>query len=161
MQYCLDSNIFIQAKNFYYDFAICPGFWDWLDQQTGIVGSIVPVCEELTAGDDTLAVWAKDRKNTGFFEDIAENDVQEAFRAIAVYVTNNYKEHNAGKFLDGADPWLIAYCQIYDCTLVTGEVLSPEAKKVKLPNICEIFGVDWTDNFTILKNLEACFVLDS
>ncbi len=161
MRYCLDSDVFIQAKNLYYDFDICPGFWEWLDQQVDIVGSIVPVYEEITAGDDRLEIWAKDRKDTGFFADISDNDVQEAFRAIAVYVTEHYEEHRAGKFLDGADPWLIAYCQINDCTVVTGEGLSPGAKKVKLPNICEIFGVDWTDNFTILKNLEARFVLGS
>jgi hypothetical protein len=29
--FLLDSNVFIQAKNFYYGFDICPGFWKWLD----------------------------------------------------------------------------------------------------------------------------------
>ena len=30
MKYLLDTNIFIEPKNSYYDFSICPGFWDWL-----------------------------------------------------------------------------------------------------------------------------------
>jgi len=30
MPYLLDSNVFIEAKNKYYRFSLCPGFWDWL-----------------------------------------------------------------------------------------------------------------------------------
>ncbi|ASC73377.1 hypothetical protein XM38_043420 [Halomicronema hongdechloris C2206] len=33
MAYLLDTNIFIQAKNDYYGFDLCPGFWAWLEQQ--------------------------------------------------------------------------------------------------------------------------------
>ena len=160
MQYCLDANIFIQAKNFYYHFDICPGFWDWLDQQTGTIGSIIPVCEELVAGNDELKPWAKDRKETGFFADNTDPAVQEVFRTIAVYVDSQYETHQAGKFLDGADPWLIAYARVQDCTIVTSERLAPGAKIVKIPNICEEFGVDYTDCFTMLKRLNARFVLD-
>lgn len=28
--YLVDSNVLITAKNGYYSFAICPGFWDWI-----------------------------------------------------------------------------------------------------------------------------------
>jgi len=160
MRYCLDANIFIQAKNFHYHFDICPGFWDWLDQQIETVGSIVPIYEELVAGNDELEPWAKDRKETGFFADISDPAVQEVFRSIAAYVVEQYESHQAGKFLGGADPWLIAYAQVNDSTIVTSEVLSPGAKKVKIPNICEKFGVDYTDCFTMLKSFGARFVLD-
>lgn len=160
MQYCLDANIFIQAKNFYYHFDICPGFWDWLDQQTGNVGSIIPVCEELVAGNDELKPWAKDRKETGFFADNTDPAVQEVFGTIAEYVVSHYESHQAGKFLDGADPWLIAYARVQDCTVVTSEIFAPGAKKVKIPNICKEFEVEYSDSFTMLKRLNARFVLD-
>ena len=29
----LDADTLIDAKNRYYDFDVCPGFWDWIDQQ--------------------------------------------------------------------------------------------------------------------------------
>ena len=29
--YLIDSNIFIELKNGYYNFALCPGFWHWLE----------------------------------------------------------------------------------------------------------------------------------
>lgn len=160
MRYCLDANIFIQAKNLHYHFDICPGFWDWLEQQDGTVGSIVPVYEELVAGDDELGPWAKERKTEGFFADISDIAIQEILREIATYVVGHYEPQHAGKFLNGADPWLIAYAQVSDCTIVTSEILAPGAKKVKIPNVCEEFGVDYTDCFTMLKGLGIRFILD-
>lgn len=160
MRYCLDANIFIQAKNLYYHFDICPGFWDLLDQQNGTVESIIPIYDELVAGNDELKSWAKDQKETGFFANISEPAIQEAFRLIAGYVVDKYEPHQAGKFLDCADPWLIAYAQMTDCTIVTSERLAPGAKVVKIPNVCEKFGVDYTDCFTMLRGLNARFILD-
>ncbi len=29
-RYLLDTNVFIEAKNRYYSFDICPAFWGWL-----------------------------------------------------------------------------------------------------------------------------------
>lgn len=34
-----------------------------------------------------------------------------------------------GKFLDSADPWLIAYAQVNDCTIVTSEAFVPPSAK--------------------------------
>jgi hypothetical protein len=34
MAYLLDANVFIQAKNSYYGFDICPAFWEWIDQKS-------------------------------------------------------------------------------------------------------------------------------
>jgi len=49
MVYLLDSNTLIEAKNHYYGFALCPGFWDWFEQQNraGRVFSIDRVRTEL------------------------------------------------------------------------------------------------------------------
>jgi len=108
-----------------------------------------------------LKDWVTKRKEASRFADVSEKAVQESFRDIAVHVNSRYEAHHAGKFLDGADPWLIAYAQVNDCTVVTGEVLAPGAKKVKIPNICEEFGVDYTNGFTMLQSLSACFILQS
>lgn len=56
MAYVLDSNVFIEAKNRYYAFDICPGFWDWLHaaHESGQVFSIEAVKQELTSRDDEL-----------------------------------------------------------------------------------------------------------
>ena len=89
MEYCLDANIFIQAKNFHYHFDICPGFWAWLDHEKGTVGSIIPICNELQAGNDVLTDWAVKTKPTGFFMEAAEEPVQKTVGDISTYVTSN------------------------------------------------------------------------
>lgn len=46
--YLLDANVFIQAKNQYYTFQICPGFWESLIQENAekTVGHLrkLPIC---------------------------------------------------------------------------------------------------------------------
>ena len=66
--YLLDANVFIQAKNLHYGFDFCPAFWDWLMQQNyaGRVASIEKVADELHAGGDELAEWAR-KRGDGFF----------------------------------------------------------------------------------------------
>lgn len=61
--YLLDANVFIQAKNLHYGFEFCPAFWEWIDRANaaGAVFSIERVGDEIRAGDDELAEWARDR----------------------------------------------------------------------------------------------------
>lgn len=161
MEYCLDANIFIQAKNFHYHFDICPGFWTWLDQANGTVGSITPICKELEAGKDELKDWAVKTKPSGFFIEAAEEPVQKAVGEISLYVSTNFRPHVAAEFLAGADPWLIAYAYVHECTVVTHETYDPLAKrKVFIPVVCQKFGVPYTDCYNMLRSLGASFVLD-
>jgi hypothetical protein len=62
MNYLLDANTLIEAKNRYYGMTICPGFWQWLllKNEALALASIAPVMDELTKGHDDLAGWAKD-----------------------------------------------------------------------------------------------------
>ena len=66
MKYLLDSNIFIEAKNRYYGFGICPGFWEWLEDSDE-VKSLDEVEKELAAGEDDLSKWVKDHLKKFFF----------------------------------------------------------------------------------------------
>ena len=63
MAYLLDADVFIRAKNLHYGFDFCPAFWDWLirQNQAGTLYSIERVGDELKAGDDQLAEWARVR----------------------------------------------------------------------------------------------------
>lgn len=68
MAYLLDANVFIQAKNLHYGLDFCPAFWQWLIQNntSARVFSIERVGDEIEAGGDELAVWAK-QLGSGFF----------------------------------------------------------------------------------------------
>ena len=100
-RYYLDANVFIQAKNGPYSMDIVPSFWRLLDKQAeaGVICSSMTVYEELAAGKDKLADWAKQRKGTGLFREPSA-DVQRFFNRIAVYVLAQYAEHQAQAFGD-------------------------------------------------------------
>jgi len=69
--FVLDSNTFIEAKQRYYAFDVCPGFWQalvWPHGQGRIV-SIDRVRNELTDFDDELKTWALATMPDGCFFD--------------------------------------------------------------------------------------------
>lgn len=162
MQYCLDANTFIEAKNIHYGMDFCPAFWDMLDIQSkaGFIFSIVQVNDELITGNDDLAIWAEERKNDPLFVDTEDTATQLAFGKIADYVVANYSEEHATLFLGGADPWLIAKCKTLGAVLVTKEVLAPGAKKVKIPNICQYFGVEYIRTHEMIRVLGNRYILE-
>jgi hypothetical protein len=160
MRFLLDSNVFIEAKNRYYAFDICPGFWHWMDSVVGAdVGSIQNVRDELSKGEDELATWVNHRRDADWFLKVDDEDTQKVFSKIAEHVTNlDYKEAGVAKFLSGADPWLIAKAAVIGGTLVTHEVLNEFAKKtVPIPNVCKKFGVPFMNTFDALRGLSTSF----
>ena len=161
--YLLDANVFIEAKNRYYSFDICPGFWKWMDIQTliGDVASIVTVCKELTDGNDALAEWINNRKDDGLFLDISDEATQGAFKRIASTVQNGTCTTAAkADFLSKADPWLIAKALAIGATIVTHEQPTPEARKrVLIPNVCADFNIPYMNTFDLLHKLSVSFVL--
>ncbi len=61
-RYVLDANVFIEAKNKYYGFNLCPGYWKALvaKHKNSRVVSIDRVLFELADEGDRLSDWAKD-----------------------------------------------------------------------------------------------------
>lgn len=161
MQYCIDANTFIEAKNIHYAMDFCPGFWDMIDKNTkSSIFSISQVYDELSAGNDELAEWTKDRKESGLFIDTFDEPTQRVFQRIADYVIANYEIEHAEHFLKGADAWLIAKCKTIEATVVTKEVLAPGAKKVKIPNICKHFGVSFIQTHEMIRDVSAKYILE-
>ena len=72
----LDADVFIAAKNRYYAFDICPGFWKSLVHHcgTGEIRSIDKVRSELLAGSPTenLAQWVQMELPIDFFWDTSD-----------------------------------------------------------------------------------------
>ena len=69
--YLVDSDVLITAKNLYYAFDICPGFWESLlyHHRENQVFSIELVRKELLAGKDELSQWVKSKVPKDFFSD--------------------------------------------------------------------------------------------
>jgi len=159
--YLLDANVFIEAKNHYYRFETFPVFWDWLDeeQNLGHIASIQMIGDELLRGNDILADWARERKNSGWFLPNTDTKIQESYTQIVEWVIKQpFRDTAKLKFLDEADPWLIAKAKVAGATVVTLEAYKPDIKKkVEIPNVCRAFNVPYITTFELLRQRGAVF----
>ena len=152
MIYLIDSNVLIQSANTHYPIHIFPGFWSWLDTgiKEGWVRSVISVYNEIKY-PDALKEWA-DARAVLLFIDESDIKIQNIYKDIAGWVYNNYEPEQASAFLKVADPWLIATAVEKGATVVTQEArVTPGAKKVKIPNVCEVFKVPCIDIFALLR----------
>lgn len=160
--YLVDANILIDAKNRYYAFDIAPGFWAWLEQvhRAGKVISIDAVRDELLAGDDELAAWARARRD--FFLP-ADHLTVRNFAALSTWAASkNYTPAALREFnSDQADFVLIAHAAGHGDIVVTHEQPTPQARRrVKIPDACAAMEVGTADIFTVLRETGAQLHLD-
>ncbi len=160
--YIIDTNAFIEAKNRYYGFEICPGYWDLLEKafNNDIISLVQSVYKELIHTDDKLSKWVKQ-----FSQKVVKPDTgtQQSLIQIVNYVENNYSSSkHKPDFLAKADPWIIAEALKANATVVTHEVYIDDANspKIKIPNICEHFKIRVIDVFGLIKELDERFVLE-
>ena len=100
-----------------------------------------------------MAKWIRDRRRTDLVVEPNEN-VQLAMREIADYVNVNFPANRAATFLKGADPWVIAHAWATDGVVVTQESRVPaNSTKVKIPNVCDEFGVRPINTYQMLREL--------
>ncbi|MEZ5275383.1 MAG: DUF4411 family protein [Opitutaceae bacterium] len=158
--YLIDSDVLITAKNRYYAFQICPGFWDSLlhGHTLGCVHSIDRVKQELLNGspDDDLVEWVNNSVPAGFFYSCGNPKVVDAFREVMLWAQRHgqYTDAAKAKFASGADGWLVAFSQINGTTVVTNEQPAPDSRKeIKLPDVCNQFSVHNEDTFSMLHQL--------
>lgn len=161
MSYLIDSDVLIQAKNRHYPFDLCPGFWDWLDiaHAVGRVYSVAKVCDELCAGADELAEWAKARDS--FFLD-PDDAVVASMGDVARWATTHqppYTPAAQAEFLAAADFYLVSHARTHGLTVVTAEVAAATVNKIKIPNACDALDVPYTDVFAMLRDEGARFVM--
>lgn len=159
MAYLLDANVFIQAKNLYYGFDFCPGFWDWLDQAHTAerVFSIEKVGDELIGGADELASWARSRVGTFFLE--PDEHVVPSLQATSAWASaGGYEPAAVATFLQVADYYLVAHAHAHNHVVVTQEVVAHSTKRIKIPNACLGMGVKCATPFEMLRAEAARFV---
>ena len=162
--YLVDSDIFITAKNLYYSFDICPGFWKSVlyHHREGKVFSVDRVRSELLAGYKTenLVRWVRDEVPEEFFVQVDTDEVERAYTNIMMWVQcyPKYFDQAKTKFAAGADGWLVAYAQVNGATVVTNEQSALKSKReVKLPDVCNQFKVRCDNTFAMLGALNIHF----
>ena len=161
-KFLIDTNSIVEAKDFFYAFDICPGFWNALlrHHELGEVYSIDHVKSELTEGNDILVRWAK-KMPKGFFLPTITADVANQYATIIQWVQANYQRQDAvSSFAAKADGWLIAYAKVHGFTIVSEEKLNLDMKKrVANPNVCHQFGVPYCNVFELLRKIKVKFGL--
>jgi Domain of unknown function (DUF4411) len=160
-RFWLDADVLIQANRFYPS-DIFPDFWTLLINQNPLqtIKSPHEVLGELTGYGDELTDWAKDQRNASFFIE-PDGSVQATFTKIADHVNDYYLMPQAKEFLDGADPWVIAHAKCDLGTVVTWERKGGAgSKKVKIPNICDVFEVEWINPRQMFRELGVSFKME-
>ncbi len=161
--YLLDANVFIQAKNRYYDPAFCPAFWDYIEQlyNNGKVFSIDKVKDEIMEGHDDLLVWIRQLNNDFFIK--TDESVIDQFGKINNWLyQQSYQASAIQSFQEDAYYYLIARTLANkETVIVTQEVVSDSKKKAKIPNVCIGLEIQYCSTFQMLRREKAKFILDN
>jgi hypothetical protein len=164
MPYLIDSSAFIQAKNMFYRFSFCPGFWDWVaaEHRKGQLFSTDRVRIELLDKADELADWAKNAVEGFFLTTTVPIVARQAMVAAWVQANGQYKQSAKADFLAKADPFLVAHASETGFVLITHEISAPDAqKRVPLPDVCMQFGVTTINLFDVLDSTECLLRLQT
>ena len=152
----LDSNVFIEGKKGPYAFDIAPRFWALIDEliDDGQMACPLLVYDELLEVQDDLAGWAKERRKSGLFT-LPDAAVQVAYKDVVDHVRQSYPDNQARRrFLDRADPWVIAHAISGSGTVVTLELrVASSSQQVKIPNVCDDYGIRWINTYQLLREL--------
>lgn len=162
-RYLLDANPFIEAKNRYYGFDICPGFWSSLviQHEAKRIFSIDRVADELKEQDDEVKQWIENQAPPTFFKKSEDQAVIHKFQQMVNWVYSQPQFFEAAKveFASVADGWLLAYASVNGLVVVTHEELAPKAqRKVPIPNVCIEFEIPYVNTFEMLRDLGEKFI---
>ena len=167
-KYLIDANVFIQAKNMYYRFDFCGGFWDWMKSAhaRGHVYSCRKVLSELAAGpsDDPAYGWAKALPSTFFIDDAQNVGVMKHYSSIMNWAhASKYNAAAKAQFAKAttADAFLIAVAKEHGYGIATQEKSNPDTvKKIYLPDAAAAHGVDTVYVYDLLSSLAvSTFIL--
>lgn len=165
IDYWVDSDVLIDAKNFYYAFDRVPRFWEFLDCKVreGIISIPEMVFEEIIRIDDELAYWVKQRRETRLVTS-PNSAVQLAYGRICEHVVRRYCSNaqpvppQVQSFLDGGDAWLLAHAQALGGCVVTREAkVGIGAKTPKIPNIGDELNIKVKNLWQMLDELRPSF----
>jgi len=161
-RFLLDANAFIEPRDRYYAYDICPGYWTALVRlhRAGSVGSIDRVRSELVPEKkekwDEIAQWIDRDLPDTFFKKTEDRAVIDRFQEMVnwAYGEPQFADAAKAEFASVADGWLVAYAAENGLTLVTHEEYNPDVKRrIPIPNVCEEFEVDYVSTFEMLRSL--------
>ena len=153
-KYCLDTNVLIEPWNKYWSPELCPEYWEIIDElaKAGTIFCTHDVRREIEKVEDGLNDWVKARPY--LIREVNE-DVQKHVRNILVKYPRLV---DTAKDRSMADPWVIAHAKAEGATVVTREIgVGLNGKKIKIPDVCADFGVEWIDDMAFVREIGIKF----
>lgn len=153
--YCVDTDVFIGWKDGPYPMGTSEWFWRWVEQKIrdGVIYGTRLVYEEILRGNDELADWIRNLRE--YFPEPSKG-VQTEYGRMAqnIVQSGQYPLRQINEFLKGADLWNVAQAKVDGATVVTGEKRAkPQSTKIKVPNVCEMYGIPCIGPDAMLNNL--------
>jgi hypothetical protein len=158
--YIIDTSCLTQAHRVYYPFDIAPSFWNFMKQQfaAGQFIYINKVADEIGRGNDALTSWAQTEIAPALELDChADANIMGHYGQIMIW-GNGHAQYNAlakQEFSDfsNADPFVVATAIEQSAIVVSQEISAPQSQKsIKLPDVCNQFGIQHIDTFTLLRS---------
>ena len=130
-QYLLDANVFIDAKNRYYGFNICPGFWSSLITLNGTkkVFSIDRIRNELLEQDDEIKKWVKNTAPETFFKKTEDQAVVNTFEKMIQWV------YSEDQFTSGAYSSCVTTIKSFTAAYAINQPSGSEANSIRAASV--------------------------
>lgn len=155
--YLLDANTLIDANRDYYGLGQVDEYWEWLVHfgEQGRIKIPVEIYEELKAGSDALAAWARQGETEAALKFAEEVDIDLVRRVTEEGYAADLTDIEIEEI--GRDPFLIAYAlsDPANRVIVTTERSKPRAqrKNRKVPDVCAQFGIRPCNAFAFGREL--------
>jgi len=155
--YLLDTNVLIDANRDYYRIGSVDEFWEWLVHH-GEQGNIkIPeeIYEEIKAGKDDLAAWAKESETEAALKLTEEVDIDLVRQVTNEGYANDLSDIELEKI--ERDPFLIAYALVNPAerTIVTTENSKPSRLRANrhIPDVSNDFGIQSINTYELTRLL--------
>jgi hypothetical protein len=157
--YIIDTSCLTQAHRVYYPFDIAPSFWDFMKQQI-TAGTFImtnKVYDEIARGKDDLTNWTDTQLPPTIILDChADANIMAHYGNIMTWGNSHSQYMPLAKTefsdFDNADPFVVATAMEKTAIVVSQEISAPASKKnIKLPDVCNQFGISHFDTFTMLR----------
>jgi hypothetical protein len=145
--FSVDTSAFLDAWARHYPLNIFPTLWAYMEKaaKDGVIKVSEEVVEELSRKDDGACDWIKAQPEMIIPTD---EDVQKE-------ITSILKIHprlvNVSKNRSGGDPFVIAVARLRGYSVITGEVLTGNATKPRIPDVCVALNVPYLDILEFIR----------
>ena len=153
MLYCIDTSGWLDGWQRHYPPDVFPTLWTKIDARisSGEIISSEEVYFELQRKGDDLHDWIKARKQ--MLIPLNEEVQVRATELLAEYPRLVDTLRGRSK----ADPFVIATAMDRNADVVTGEIISGNLEKPRIPDVCQVKGIRCINFLQMIRELKLTF----